>query len=67
MNPEYLVEAYKNAVYQKDVEAFLSIFDENVRVFDLWRNGTIKAFQPGVKCGTMVYNARRKPGCGYIR
>jgi uncharacterized protein (TIGR02246 family) len=33
---EYLFETYKNAVFQKDVEAFLSIFDENLRVFDMW-------------------------------
>src|SRR5258708_4720709 len=33
---ESLFETYKNAVYQKDVEAFLSIFDERVRVFDMW-------------------------------
>jgi ketosteroid isomerase-like protein len=33
---ESLFETYKNAVFQKDVEAFLSIFDENVRIFDMW-------------------------------
>ena len=33
---EALFEAYKNAVYQKDLEAFAAIFDEGVRVFDLW-------------------------------
>lgn len=42
MNPEYLFEAYKNAVYQKDVEAFLSIFDDNVRIFDLWEQWSYK-------------------------
>lgn len=31
-----LFEIYKNAVFQKDVEAFTSIFDENVRIFDMW-------------------------------
>ncbi|MDO6434465.1 nuclear transport factor 2 family protein [Flavitalea sp. BT771] len=33
---ESLFETYKNAVFQKDVEAFLSIFDEHVRIFDMW-------------------------------
>jgi len=33
---ESLFETYKNAVLQKDVEAFVSIFDEGVRVFDMW-------------------------------
>jgi uncharacterized protein (TIGR02246 family) len=32
-----LFETYKNAVFQKDVEAFASIFDEKVRVFDTWQ------------------------------
>jgi ketosteroid isomerase-like protein len=34
--PESLFEIYKNAVFQKDVEAFASIFDQRVRVFDMW-------------------------------
>ena len=31
-----LFETYSNAVFEKDVEAFLSIFDENVHIFDMW-------------------------------
>ncbi|HEY4111738.1 YybH family protein [Puia sp.] len=31
-----LLESYKSAVFQKDVEALLALFDENVRVFDMW-------------------------------
>lgn len=31
-----LLETYKNAVFQKDIEGFLALFDENVRVFDMW-------------------------------
>lgn len=31
-----LVETYQTAVFQKDLEAFASIFDEKVRVFDMW-------------------------------
>ena len=34
---ESLFETYKQAVFQKDVEAFVSIFDENVRIFDMWQ------------------------------
>jgi len=33
---ESLFETYKKAVFGKDVEAFLSIFDEHVRIFDMW-------------------------------
>lgn len=33
---EALFETYKNAVFQKDVEAFTALFDEKVRVFDIW-------------------------------
>lgn len=33
---ENLLETYKNAVFQKDVEAFVSIFHEQVRIFDMW-------------------------------
>jgi uncharacterized protein (TIGR02246 family) len=31
-----LFEGYKNAVLQKNIDAFLSLFDNNVRIFDLW-------------------------------
>jgi uncharacterized protein (TIGR02246 family) len=31
-----LFEGYKNAVFQKDLQAFASLFDEKVRVFDNW-------------------------------
>jgi uncharacterized protein (TIGR02246 family) len=33
---ESLFETYKNAVYRKDLEAFLSIYDDEVLVFDMW-------------------------------
>ncbi len=35
-----LFETYKNAVFQKDIEAFASIFDEDVQVFDMWGQWT---------------------------
>jgi uncharacterized protein (TIGR02246 family) len=31
-----LFEAYKKAVFEKDVEGFLRLFDAEVRVFDMW-------------------------------
>jgi ketosteroid isomerase-like protein len=31
-----IFETYKNAVFQKDIEAFASVFDEKVQVFDMW-------------------------------
>jgi len=33
---ELLFETYKNAVFQKDVAAYASIFDDEVRIFDMW-------------------------------
>jgi uncharacterized protein (TIGR02246 family) len=36
MKVESLLETYKSAFYQKDIDAFTSIFDENVHVFDMW-------------------------------
>jgi uncharacterized protein (TIGR02246 family) len=33
---ESLFETYKNSVFQKDVEAYASIFDEEVLIFDMW-------------------------------
>ena len=32
-----LIETYKNAVFQKDLETLASLFDEKVRVFDMWQ------------------------------
>ncbi len=29
-------DAYRMAVFQKDIEGFLALFDEDVRVFDMW-------------------------------
>lgn len=29
-------EAYKAAVFAKDVDAFIALYDNNVRVFDMW-------------------------------
>jgi uncharacterized protein (TIGR02246 family) len=37
MEPESLFQTYKTAVLQKDLEAFASIYDENVFVFDTWQ------------------------------
>jgi uncharacterized protein (TIGR02246 family) len=34
---ESLFDTYKNAVFQRDLEAFCSIFDEEVRIFDMWQ------------------------------
>jgi uncharacterized protein (TIGR02246 family) len=31
-----LLEAYREAVHAKDVDAFCAIFDDDVRVFDMW-------------------------------
>ncbi len=31
-----MLERYKSAAFEKDVDAFVALFDENVRVFDMW-------------------------------
>lgn len=31
-----MFDRYKQSVYQKDTESFLALFDDNVRVFDMW-------------------------------
>jgi uncharacterized protein (TIGR02246 family) len=36
MKPEELVDAYIAAVRAKDVEAFLALYTDDVRTFDLW-------------------------------
>ncbi len=36
MNYKALLERYANAVYNKDVESFISIYDNNVLVYDTW-------------------------------
>jgi len=38
MHPiESLLDTYKSAIYEKDLQTFCSIFDERVRVFDMWQ------------------------------
>jgi ketosteroid isomerase-like protein len=33
---EKLLHAYKTAVYAKDVNAYMALYDEHVRIFDMW-------------------------------
>jgi ketosteroid isomerase-like protein len=35
-----LFTTYKTAIFQKDLTAFCSIFDEKVRIFDMWQQWT---------------------------
>jgi ketosteroid isomerase-like protein len=35
-NPESLFASFSDAVYKKDVEAYLELYDERVLVFDMW-------------------------------
>lgn len=35
-----LYQTYRNAIFKKDLDAFTSIFDEKVRVFDMWEQWT---------------------------
>jgi uncharacterized protein (TIGR02246 family) len=34
--PTQILEAYKTAVYDRDAEAFLQLYDQDARVFDTW-------------------------------
>lgn len=36
MNYKAILERYANAVYNKDVESFISIYDNNILVYDTW-------------------------------
>lgn len=33
---QQVFDAYKSAVFAKDVEAFISLYDKNIRIFDMW-------------------------------
>jgi len=33
---EGVLEKYKRAIFEKDVESFLTIYDENVHIYDCW-------------------------------
>ena len=33
---ELLLESYGSAIFEKDLESFLALFDDQVRVFDMW-------------------------------
>ena len=37
-----LLETYKIAVIQKDIDAYCSIFDEDVKIFDMWQIWSIE-------------------------
>jgi uncharacterized protein (TIGR02246 family) len=37
---ESLLATYKTAIFEKDLPAFCSIFDEEVRIFDMWQQWT---------------------------
>jgi uncharacterized protein (TIGR02246 family) len=40
MKLEYLFQIYQTAVAEKDISAYLSIYDEHVRAFDMWQQWT---------------------------
>jgi uncharacterized protein (TIGR02246 family) len=41
-----LLENYKAAVYAKDVEAFVALFDQDARIFDLWAEWSYDGIAP---------------------
>src|ERR1700722_17302030 len=36
-NPADLFDSFSDAVYRKDLEAYLELYDEHVLVFDMWQ------------------------------
>ena len=36
-NPELLFKSFSDAVYRKDVEAYLELYDQTVVVYDMWQ------------------------------
>jgi uncharacterized protein (TIGR02246 family) len=40
-----MLDAYKAAVLAKDVDAFVSLYDENVHVFDLWNTWSMRGVE----------------------
>lgn len=43
--PQQILEAYKAAVYAKDVDAFVSLYDPEVRVFDMWEQWSYEGLE----------------------
>src|SRR5712692_4325948 len=44
---EAILDRYRTAVYTKDVDAFIGLYDEDTRVFDLWGAGCTAAVPSG--------------------
>ena len=44
-----VIENYKSAVYEQDVEKFVSAYATNIQVYDCWKSGSIKVFRSGRK------------------
>jgi len=40
LDPQQVIDAYIAAVYAKDVEAFVDLYDDQVSVFDMWGEWT---------------------------
>ncbi|WP_201715637.1 YybH family protein [Rossellomorea arthrocnemi] len=38
MNVQHILDEYKNAIHERDVERFLSIYDPGVHIYDCWGN-----------------------------
>jgi ketosteroid isomerase-like protein len=41
-DPNDLFDSFSNAVYRKDIESYLSLYDENVLIFDTWQQWSYK-------------------------
>lgn len=40
--PKALIQTYIKAVFEKDIEIFLTIYDEQVLIFDMWQQWSYK-------------------------
>jgi ketosteroid isomerase-like protein len=41
-----MFDAYREAILAKDVDAFMALFDENVRIFDMWERWSHEGARP---------------------
>lgn len=57
-----VLENYKSAVYQKDVERFLSIYDLGVHIYDCWGNWECKGISAWKENVVAWFNDLRDDG-----
>ena len=63
-----VLEAYKAAVYERNVDTFLRLYDPEARVFDTWDDMVVRRRRRSAECDrTVVYFTRRRTCEGDFR